>query len=140
MRHFLLIIFIFVIQISFACTCINVKPLSETEFNGYNLVIKGKIISIDSTDGAKKILISVEQVYKGTKNQSEVLIVTSLDNNSCGINPHTGETWLIYSLSMAQYNYYTDVCTKSKNLDIRKVGLEAKMLGAELKFLKKKKH
>lgn len=139
MRHLLLILFPFFINSGFACTCINNKPLSDKEFKGYNLVVKGKIVSIDTANGEKKILIRVMEIYKGSKDQSEILVVTAKDGNMCGIDPHVDETWLIYTLEMAQYNYYTDACTKSKSLDIKRTGAAAKELTAELKFLEKKR-
>ena len=139
MRYLLLILFISVFNVSFACTCINNKPLSDKEFRGYNLVVKGTIVSVDTAKGQKKILVRVIDVYKGSKGQSEILIVTAKDNTMCGIDPQVDETWLIYTLEMAQYNYYTDACTKSKSLDIKRSGADAKELKAELKFLEKKK-
>ena len=139
MRLILLILFTSFLNISFACTCINNKPLSEKEFKSYNLVVKGKIVSIDTVNGEKKILIRVTDIYKGSKGQSEILIVTAKDNNLCGIEPRVDETWLIYTLEMAQYNYYTDACTKSKSLDMERSGAAAKELKTELKFLEKKK-
>ncbi|CAN5376516.1 hypothetical protein BH10BAC4_BH10BAC4_19060 [soil metagenome] len=139
MRYLLLILFLSLLNTSFACICVNNKPLAEREFKGYNMVVKGTIVSIDTTDSEKKILVRVTDIYKGSKEQSEVLVVTAKDESMCGIQPRVDETWLIYTLEMAQYNYYTDSCTKSKSLDAKRSGAKAKELATELKFLEKKK-
>ncbi|CAN5178396.1 hypothetical protein BH09BAC3_BH09BAC3_00690 [soil metagenome] len=139
MRYPLLILFLSLVNSSFACTCINNKPLSDREFMGYNLVVKGTIVSIDTANGEKKILVRVIDIYKGAKGLSKILVVTAKDNTLCGIDPGVDETWLIYTLEMAQYNYYTDACTKSKSLEIKRSGAAAKELATELKFLEKKK-
>lgn len=108
----IIILFFLVSNISFACQC-PVTVLNETETNKYDLIFKGKIISINlKADANSEAIFELNELYKGnSRKQFEVLF-----NNAdpCKLEMRLGEEWIIYTNYKQIDNAKLDFCSRSR--------------------------
>ena len=123
MNKILLIITVFFLAFYsqlFACSCTYYKKIDIRQFNSYDLILKGQVISIDESedDWEKIVKVKVLKVYKGHQINDTILIKTGLDGASCGLNFKNEENWLIYGYKNQEGNFSTGLCTRSKKLSL----------------------
>ena len=100
-----------------ACSCIFIKKIDFNQFNYYQLIFKGTVLSVSKNqDEWKKIVrVVVNKSYKGQRQHDTLTIRTGFDGASCGLHFEPGQTWLIYAYNQKGV-LSTGLCTRSKQL------------------------
>ncbi len=94
-----IIFFIFVLHVGYACDCgYNTNSLIEN-YNSFNAVFKGKVVSIDYIETNNKkydqITFSVFKNFKGAENKQIIVYEDSYSN--CSIKFNIGEEWFVWA-------------------------------------------
>lgn len=94
MKNLLFILLFFTINSSFACRCIEPKPLNEV-YNNISDIVEVKVIRIEG-DGklGNDIIVEVLNVFKGKYSSKQLTILTM--SNSCGRGLTLGSNYIIY--------------------------------------------
>ena len=128
-------IFLLTFNIGFSCTCESLGKIDKKQFNQYDLIATGKILSVDFGEFTQKIQVGIHSVFKGRIKKMTIVLSTSSQSGMCGIFPKTGEKWLIYS-NRNGYEFSTDLCTRTQNMT--RVSEKNKgIIKRDLNFLKK---
>jgi len=96
---------------SFACQC-PVTSLSMDECNKYEVIFKGKVVSVTLNDAKSVATFEVQELYKGNSYARFNVIFDNTD--ACKLEFHQGDEWIIYT------NYYQiesgklDFCSRSR--------------------------
>ena len=142
---FLVVGLFFIVNYSFACSCIGGKPNVDEATKSSDLVFKGKLIDkkifiIDTLWPGEKMIrytFKVESTFKG-KIKHKISIVTGLGNGDCGYRFELGKEYIVYSkkekIELPLENkikkfFVTDICTRTTY----KVKEEEKKLKAYIK-------
>lgn len=138
MKKILLIITVFFLAFNsqlFACSCTYYKKIDIRQFNNYDLIVNGQVLSVDENeeDWKKTVKIKVLKVYKGQQINDTIFIKTGLDGASCGLNFKNEEKWLIYGYKNQEGEYSTGLCSRSQKLN----PIKRLFLFGERQFLKK---
>ena len=115
MRLIFTIIFILSFISAFSCTCENLGEIDLKQFNEYDLIATGKIISVDFGEFTQKIEVGIHKIFKGKAKKMIVLLTSSSESGMCGIFPKVGEKWLIYA-NGTDIEFSTDLCTRTQNM------------------------
>ena len=106
------LILFFIVQHSPACQCPN-TTLSLQECNKYEIIFKGKIISVrDCNNNFGEAVFEVEELYKG--NATKQFKVLFECGGSCDMKFLAGEEWVIYSKYKQLKNAMMDWCSRSR--------------------------
>ncbi len=128
-------IFILTFNIGFSCTCESLGKIDKEQFNQYDLIATGKILSVDFGEFTQKIEVGIHSVFKGRIKKMTIVLSTSSQSGMCGIFPKVGEKWLIYANGNG-YEFSTDLCTRTQNMT-RANQREKEIIKDDLTFLKK---
>lgn len=128
-------IFLFTFNIGFSCTCESLGKIDKKQFNQYDLIATGKILSVDFGEFTQKIEVGIHRVFKGRIKKMTIVLSTSSQPGMCGIFPKVGEKWLIYANGNG-YEFSTDLCTRTQNMT-RFNQRENEIIKDDLIFLKK---
>lgn len=95
-----------------ACQC-PLTNLSIEECNRYEIIFKGKIISVKNCEGKYgEAIFEVEELYKGNATkQFKVLFECGVE---CAMQFNAGEEWIIYSRYKQIDNALMDWCSRSR--------------------------
>jgi hypothetical protein len=128
------IILLLTFNIGFSCTCENLGKIDKEQFNQYDLIAIGKILSVDFGEFTQKIEVGIHRVFKGKIKKMTIILSTSSQSGMCGIFPKVGEKWLIYA-NGNNNEFSTDLCTRTQNMT--KVNQKEKdVIKDDLTFLK----
>ncbi len=144
-KIFLVVGLFFIVNYSFACSCIGGKPNVDEAMNTSDLVFKGKLIEkkifvIDTLWPSKKMIkytFKVEKSYKGKK-KYKITIVTGLGHGDCGYRFNLGIEYIVYAKkekivlpleNKIKKFFVTDICTRTTY----KVKEEGKKIKAYIK-------
>ncbi|MGE0567704.1 MAG: hypothetical protein AB7O73_07120 [Bacteroidia bacterium] len=136
--HFLFLFLGLSIKIS-ACQCPTVPPLSKFSLQGYEIIFKGKVISVVDCDNKPGVAVfKVLELYKGEA--TEFHKVTFNCSDPCHIKFSEGEEWIIYGTYRQIGSTMMDWCSRSrKYFNNEKLDFYAVNLGIsyydEVKFL-----
>ncbi len=124
-----------------ACQC-PLTTLGNEECNKYELIFKGKIISVKNCEGKYgEAIFEIEELYKGNAaKQFKVLFECEIE---CAQQFNTGEEWIVYTRYKQIDNALMDWCSRSrKYFKNEKEDFYAVTYGNdyfdELKFLREK--
>jgi hypothetical protein len=94
MRNLLSILLLFTINTSFACRCIQPKPLQEA-YNNITDIVEVKVVKIEG-DGelGNNIIVEVINVFKGQCSFEQLTVLTN--RTSCRLGLTLGNSYLIY--------------------------------------------
>ncbi|WP_207420306.1 hypothetical protein [Desertivirga brevis] len=112
--------------------------MDDKQFSQYDLIIKGKILKVDTDGMKKKITVKVINYFKGNRQSGPVIVSTPAESAACGISPKEGEKWLIFANGTDE-NYTTSMCTRSKAISSKAENYNKEEARDDVKFLKKKK-
>jgi hypothetical protein len=119
------------------CSCLELGPIDDQQYNSYSLIFKGKMLK-DTVIGLERHLtFSVGKYYKGIEVQTTQEITTPSNSAMCGINPLLGDEWLIFAYG-EKLNYTVSLCSRSKNISQKVWEHNKKEIESDLKFLEKK--
>jgi len=135
MKLIWIFIFLLTFNMGFSCTCESLGKIDKEQFNQYDLIASGKILSVDFGEFTQKIEVGINSVFKGRIKKMTIVLSTSSQSGMCGIFPKVGEKWLIYANGNG-YEFSTDLCTRTKNMT-RANKREKDIIKDDLTFLKK---
>jgi hypothetical protein len=111
MKYFIIIVFLLLGKLSFACQC-PVTDLSDKELNKYDLIFKGKIQTIKLNKEKSEAMFLVEELYKGNTAPTFKILFNDLDN--CKLELRAGDEWIIYTSYRQIDNAKLDFCSRSR--------------------------
>ena len=129
------LILLLTFNIGFSCTCESLGKINKEQFNQYDLIATGKILSVDFGEFTQKIEVGIHRIFKGKIKKMTIVLSTSSQSGMCGIFPKVGEKWLIYGNGNG-YDFSTDLCTRTQNMT-RANQREKEIIKDDLTFLKK---
>lgn len=127
------IILLLTFNIGFSCTCESLGKIDKEQFNQYDLIATGKILSVDFGEFTQKIEVGIHRIFKGKIKKMTIILSTSSQSGMCGIFPKVGEKWLIYA-NGNDYEFSTDLCTRTQNMT-RANQKEKEIIKNDLTFL-----
>lgn len=132
----LFVAFQFILNNAKACSCDYYKDMSLRQYNWYDLVFKGEVVSVTENKEAweKRIKFEIKKLYKGNTETDTLSVTTGLDGASCGLNIKVGQTWMIFS-SYRGGAYNSGLCSRSKLLNVDLI--KRLEVIADKKFVKK---
>ncbi|MDN3593471.1 hypothetical protein [Zunongwangia endophytica] len=134
MRLISTLIFMLTLNNIYACTCESLGKIDINQFNEYDLIATGKILSVDFGEFTQTIEIGIHKIFKGKVKKMTVNLLSSSQSEMCGIFPKVGEKWLIYA-NGKDIEFSTDLCTRTQNMT-RTNDKEKRIIKRDLKFLK----
>ena len=97
------LIFVFLINISFACTRFEFGVPIQAEFTRADAVFIGKVVKVEDLTGKDdypdkwlKVQFKIQQNFKSAESPTFTL-VTNDWRAACGLKIKTGQTWIIYA-------------------------------------------
>lgn len=124
-----------------ACQC-PLTALSLAECNKYEVIFRGKILSVKSCDNKPgEAILEVLELYKGNAEQTFKVLFNCSDE--CFYEFKPGEEWIIYSRYKQVNTAMMDYCSRSRRyFDLEKEDYYTATNGndyeEELKFLREK--
>jgi len=107
-----ILLFILISKLSLACQC-PLTSLNETEIGKYDLIFKGKILSINLKENANsEAVIEIEELYKGNSYKTFKLMFNEAD--PCKLELRVGDEWIIYTNYKQMDNGVLDFCSRSR--------------------------
>ena len=135
--NYLLLLFSLFSHNSNYCSCIPLGPIDESQYNEYNLIVKGKVSKVVIQSFEKSIYLAVDVYYKGGDKQTTIKITTPSLEGMCGIVPKVGENWLIFAYA-DEKNYRTELCTRTKNMNPKAWNYNKDEIAKDIIFLETK--
>ncbi len=121
---FAIIITIFHVQFTWACSCAGLGELTKTEIDSSKAIFIGYAISVelDQSNYKRKITFKVIENLKATTEGELIYVTTNFDSGSCGVKVLEGETWYIFSnyVSPKDRTYRISICDRSARITKRK--------------------
>ena len=98
------------LQVTYACSCIPLGPLTIKDFNETSVIFIGKVktiknISDRDLDHNIEVVFEVSELFKGAQIKKEVTLQTASSSAACGIYFKKNENWIIYA------NHYNKILT-----------------------------
>lgn len=110
--YYFIFLFFVTAKISFACQC-PITTLNEAEISKYEIIFKGKIISVNLKEtGNSEAIFSIDELYKGNSTQQFTVLFDNSD--ACKIELKAGEEWIIYSNYVQINKAKLDFCSRSR--------------------------
>ena len=98
--------------IGLACQC-PLSSLNIDECNKYDLIFKGKIISLKPCENKPgEALFELEELYKGNATQKFTILFEC--NSECALRLNVGEEWIIYTNHKQLNNAQLNWCSRSR--------------------------
>ena len=129
MKKIALLIFLFSISTSFACSCIGKSGIRK-EIKSTDVIVLGKVIKKSESTfqdpefpeiKIQNIMyeILITKKFKGKVETDYVTIFSGVGNGDCGINLEIGKEYIIYAnqteyLSLNLKLLETNICTRTK--------------------------
>jgi hypothetical protein len=140
MKLFYTVVFaLLIIGKSYSCQCPETS-LSISECDKYEIIFKGKIISVKTCENSfGEAIFEVEELYKGNATKNFKVLFTC--GGSCDMKFSPKEEWIIYSRYKQINNALMDWCSRSRKwFKIDKQDFYATNFGnsyeEEIKFLR----
>jgi hypothetical protein len=98
--------------IGLACQC-PLSSLNIDECNKYDLIFKGKIISLKPCENKPgEALFELEELYEGNATQKFTILFEC--NSECALRLNVGEEWIIYTNHKQLNNAQLNWCSRSR--------------------------
>jgi hypothetical protein len=108
----LIFIFFLISKLSLACQC-PLTALNEVEIGKYDLIFKGKILSLNLKEGSNsEAVIEINELYKGNSFKKFKLLFNEAD--PCNLELRAGDEWIIYTNYKQIDNGQLDFCSRSR--------------------------
>ena len=97
MKHLILIFLIVISNLTFACKCNPLLPISKNLCDTYNVIFYGMVDSIaeSSEKGFNTAFFTIKELYKG--NVQQQIKINYNATSSCMMSFSKNEEWLIYA-------------------------------------------
>ena len=137
MRICLIILILFFSNTAYCCSCTPHGELDDQQYNKYDMIFKGKVLSVRKSGIIKVVVFEVETLFKGTGAIRKLTVKTMANESECGISPKAGEVWLIFAYK-EKNEYQTNLCTRTKNMNKKAWNYKSKELEDDLDYLGQK--
>ena len=103
MRKKLIILLLFTVNYSFACSCIeeniSFKKKIEKAYTNADVIFTGKVITIQQKKGSALLEVSfeVETFFKSKNSKKIIKIATEEKGTMCGYRFYIGKTYIVYA-------------------------------------------
>lgn len=118
-----------------ACRCRPPAPITQAEFDSYDLVVKGEVVKVTEEGQDRTIYLLVKENHKGAEGDT-IRIYTSVQSATCGLSASEGDVFLMYA-SLYEGRFRTDTCTRTALLNSDS-GYQAEHVEGDLEFLRAK--
>jgi hypothetical protein len=113
-KYFSILLLTLSINIAQSCSCLEYGEMDDEQYNSYELIISGKVISVnDSLDFFTFFQVQVYNTYKGHLKKDTINLVTAQNSGMCGIYPKTNQEWLFFGTKSAS-SFDISSCSRSK--------------------------
>lgn len=119
------------------CSCIPPGSIDDKQYNEYDLIAHGKVMSVEDGKRGKVITFSVSTYFKGGGKERSVTIISPTEEGICGIFPVKGEQWLMFAFANGK-SYRTNLCTRTKNMNAKASDYRKEEIAADILFLEAK--
>lgn len=115
-KHLSLLLLLFISQLSFACKCEALMPITKTNCDTYNAIFEGTVDSVTACNekGVAKAYFTINQAYKG--NLEKKTIIEFDCASSCLMSFAISETWIIYANYIGFDVLNVSICSHSRKL------------------------
>lgn len=137
MRIFLILFILFFSKAAYCCSCEPLGKIDDQQYNKYDAIFTGKVISIQKKQWMKEITVEIQIRFKGTLKFSKITITTSAQEGTCGISPKMGEEWLIFAYRERE-GFQTNLCTRTKNMNKKAWNYNKEELQQDIEYLNQK--
>jgi hypothetical protein len=137
MKNILLILLTLISFKGLCCSCINFGEINDKVYNSYDIIVKGQIEKVEEGELSRTIYIRIEKEYKGNIKSELISITSPSQSGMCGIFPKIGEVWLMYA-SKSESIYFTDMCTRTKNMNQNAWNYNKEEIESDLIYLEKR--
>ena len=126
---------------SLCCTCGSTGPITDKDYNFYDLIFTGAVINVDSPEEGDLKIISLvlTKLYKGSAESDTIKIQTPKGGSACGVYAKKNDNFLMYAKVIEGY-YYTRTCyrTRRTDEDSKEFILHGKFVKEDIKYLESK--
>jgi hypothetical protein len=136
---FLLAVF-FSLRAESTCNC-TLIPVSDNAIAPYELIFKGKVLSVSGCDKTANVTFEIQELYVG---KSFATVEIAYDcSSACKMTFAPGETWLVYATYESYGKAKTEYCSHTRMLypddenDMNTIG-HGMTFDEEIAWLKKK--
>lgn len=112
-RYSLIILFFLTTLRSQACQC-PLSNLSLNECAKYELIFRGKIVTMSPCNSKSETVFQVQELYKGNSTAQFKLLVNCTDE--CATPMRVGDEWIIYTNYYQMENAKLNWCSRSRKL------------------------
>lgn len=103
--------FLVISQLAIACQC-PITALTITELNNYDIIFKGKILTVNLNNKNSEALFNIDELYKGTVSQEFKILFNNED--ICKLDLRAGDEWIIYTNYYQVDNAKLNFCSRSR--------------------------
>jgi hypothetical protein len=137
MRIYLILFILLFSNAAYCCSCIPLDKIDDQQYNKYDLIFTGKVVSIKKKLGVKEITFETQIKFKGVHSSSKIIIKTSAYESECGILPKIGEEWLIFA-HREKGGFQTSLCTRTKSMNKKTWNYKKEELQQDIEYLNEK--
>ncbi|NCU02406.1 MAG: hypothetical protein GXC73_00320 [Chitinophagaceae bacterium] len=137
MRIFLTLFILLLSSTAYCCSCIPLGEIDDEQYNEYDAIFSGKVVSIKKKQWTKEITFEIQRRFKGIQKLSQITITTSAQEGTCGISPKVGERWLIFAYREKE-RFQTSLCTRTKSMNKKAWDYNKDELQKDIEFLNRK--
>jgi hypothetical protein len=134
MRNLLLLVF-FLLGFSFrplACDCPALPAANENYFNKFELIFKGKVISVGECKDVGSARVKLSQLFKGMCTEEvDIYFDCSTD---CMMSFAPGEEWIFYANFFQHGKPRVEFCSRSRKFNANENRNNAEFVSSDLSF------
>lgn len=97
MKKYIPFLFFLLSEMTFACECPAIKPISNDSFKNYDVIFTGRVDSVSAclTDGNSTAYFFINELYKGAVQQHQKVDFDC--SSECMMSFSKDEEWIIYA-------------------------------------------
>lgn len=137
MRIFLTLFILLFLNTAYCCSCEPLGKIDDQQYNKYDLIFIGKVVSIKKKLGMKEVAFESQTKFKGVHSSSKIIIMTSAYESECGILPKIGDEWLVFSY-FDKDRFKTNLCTRTKSMNKKAWNYNKEELQQDIEYLNQK--
>ncbi len=139
MRIVLNLLILLLSNAAYCCSCVPLGKIDDNQYNKYDVIFKGKVLSVKNSGIIKEVVFEVETHFKGGEKMRKLTVNTIAYESACGISPKAGQEWLVFAYK-EKNGLQTNLCTRTKNMDSKTWNYRKDELQEDLNYLNEKKN
>ena len=137
MRIALILFILLFSNAAYCCSCVPLDKIDDNQYKKYDVIFKGKVLSVTTTGATKEVVFEVATPFKGGDKMRKLTVKTEAHESECGISPKVGEVWLVFAYK-EQNGFQTNLCTRTKNMDSKTWNYRKEELQQDIEYLNQK--